>query len=267
MSDVPADQVDAARAYESLFVPALFAQWTEPTASAADLQRGQAVLDVACGTGVLTAEAAERVGASGSVAGVDPNPGMLTVAGERLPAVDWRQGTAEDLPFPDARFDAVVSQFGLMFFQDRGQALREMLRVLKPSGRLAVTVWDRIENIPGYFTEMQLIEKHAGTAAADAVRAPFALGDREGVVDLLRGAGAVSVSATTPSGRARFPSIRTMAEAELRGWLPLMGVSLEEAIIQTILNEAESDLAAYATVSGELDFEVTAHVVAAQKAA
>ncbi|MEM7585581.1 MAG: methyltransferase domain-containing protein, partial [Acidobacteriota bacterium] len=101
MNDAPNAAVDAARAYESLFVPALFAQWTEPTASAAQLQHGQAVLDVACGTGVLTAEAAERVGASGSVAGVDPNPGMLTVAGERLPAVDWRQGTAEDLPFPD----------------------------------------------------------------------------------------------------------------------------------------------------------------------
>lgn len=71
---------------------------------------------------------------------------MLAVARQLEPAVDWREGFAESLPFPDESFDAVVSQFGLMFFTDRRQALREMLRVLVPGGRLAVAVWDSLEN-------------------------------------------------------------------------------------------------------------------------
>jgi ubiquinone/menaquinone biosynthesis C-methylase UbiE len=87
------------------------------------------VLDVACGTGILASEASARVGPNGYVAGVDPNPGMLAVAARIAPSIEWRKGTAELLPYPDQSFDAVVSQFGLMFFIDRHQALREMLRV------------------------------------------------------------------------------------------------------------------------------------------
>jgi ubiquinone/menaquinone biosynthesis C-methylase UbiE len=77
-------QMKAASAYEALFVPALFQEWAARTVDAAQLHRGQRVLDVACGTGVLARAAAERVTASGSVTGVDPNPGMLAVAAQRF---------------------------------------------------------------------------------------------------------------------------------------------------------------------------------------
>src|SRR5262245_6199314 len=104
-------------------------------ADAVRIRPGERVLDVACGTGVLARQAASRVGSEGSVAGVDPSPGMLAVAKRLAPAIAWRQGTAEALPFEDGSFDAVVSQFGMMFFADRGRAIREMLRVLIPGGR------------------------------------------------------------------------------------------------------------------------------------
>src|SRR5688572_11518476 len=128
-------EIDAASAYEQPFVPALFQQWAPRIAVAARLQPGQRVLDVACGTGVLAREATSRVGPAGFVAGVDSNRGMVTVASRLEPRVQWRLGTAETLPFPDASFDAVLSQFGLMFFSDRARALREMLRVLVPGGQ------------------------------------------------------------------------------------------------------------------------------------
>jgi SAM-dependent methyltransferase len=172
-------QIDAATAYEEFFVPALFQERAPRVVAAAQLQPGQRVLDVACGTGVLAREAAACVGAAGAVVGLDPNPGMLTVARWLAPGVEWWEGTAEALPYPDRFFDAVVSQFGLMFFTDRRQALREMLRALVPGGHLAVAVWDSLANTPAYAAEVAVIERLAGQRAADALRAPFVLGDQQ----------------------------------------------------------------------------------------
>lgn len=258
-------QIEAARAYEALFVPALFGQWVTTVADAAQIQAGQQVLDVACGTGVLTIEVASRIGEDGYVAGLDPNPGMLSIAKDSAPAVDWRQGMAEKIPFPDQFFDAVLSQFGLMFFQNRRESIREMLRVMKSTGLLAVAVWDSIENIAGYAAEMMLIERLAGKPAGEAVRVPFMLGNREDLYHLFEESGATSVDIVTHSGTARFPSIRTMVEAELRGWLPVMAVHLTDEQIDQILQEAETALSTYVTSEGTVVFDVTAHVVTAKK--
>jgi SAM-dependent methyltransferase len=258
-------QVDAARAYEALFVPALFGQWASKVADAAQIQPGQRVLDVACGTGVLARAVHSRTGPTGYVAGLDPSPGMLAVANELAPAVNWRQGAAESIPFADRSFDTVVSQFGLMFFADRQQALREMLRVLSAKGRLVVAVWDSLTNMPAYAAEVALLERLASPRAADALRAPFVLGDRENLSTMFKDAGAVSVTITTHQGTARFPSIRVMVEADLRGWLPVMGVILTEEQIGRILKDAEDDLGKYVGRDGRVAFEVRAHLVSGTK--
>ena len=242
-----ADQIEGARAYEGLHVPALFEQWCPRVLDAAGVEVGQSVLDVACGTGVLAREATARVGPAGRVAGVDPGAGMLAVAGELAPNVEWQEGTAESLPFRDQSFDAVVSQFGLMFFSDRTKALSEMVRVLKPGGRLAVAVWDSLDNSDAYPIAVKLLERLAGDDAANALRAPFVLGDKDALVALFEDSGVESVGIETVIGEARFPSIKTMVEADLRGWLPVMGVFLNEDQIQSILEEAETALAEYVT--------------------
>jgi SAM-dependent methyltransferase len=251
-------QVGAAQAYEDLFVPALFREWAPRVADAARLRTGDRVLDVACGTGVLAREAAARVGTGGFVAGVDPSPGMLAVAGRLAPQVEWHEGRAEALPFADHSFDAIVSQFGLMFFTDRLQALREMRRVLRPGGRIAVAVWDRLDRAPGYAAEVDLLERLAGRAAADAVRAPFGLGDEDQLSKLFADAGIGPMSIARMRGTARFPNIRTMVEAEVRGWLPAVGVTLPEELIQQILVEAQSVLRRFETPSGSAEFEISA---------
>jgi SAM-dependent methyltransferase len=253
--------IDAAHAYEALMVPALFGEWATRVADAAQIEPGQRVLDVACGTGILAREAALRTGPTGLVAGLDVSPGMLAVARQLTPAVKWREGAAESLPFPDESFDAVVSQFGLMFFSDRRQALREALRVLDSGGRLAVAVWDSLENNPAYAAEVALLERLAGRAAADALRAPFVLGDRDDLSTLFADAGVASAAVATGQGRARFPSVGVMVEADLRGWLPIMGVVLPEAQIARILEEAEADLRPYVTPDGTVEFDTSAHVV------
>jgi len=258
-------QIDAANAYEALFVPALFGQWAPKVADAAQIQPGQRVLDVACGTGILAREAALRLGSIGYVAGIDPSPGMVAVARMLAPAIEWREGVAQSLPFPDQSFDTVVSQFGLMFFTDRRQALREMLRVLAPGGRLAVAVWDSLDNIPAYASEVALLEQTAGRQAADALRAPFMLGNRKDLAKLFSEAGVASADITTHDGTAQFPSIRTMVEADLRGWLPVMGVILTEDQIGRTLLEAERALSSYANADGRAAFRVSAQLITAKK--
>lgn len=255
------DEVDAARAYEDLFVPALFGQWAPIVLDAAQVAPGQRVLDVACGTGVLAREAAVRTGPTGAVVGLDPGAGMLAVAEGLAPGIEWQQGTAEVLPFPNDSYDVVVSQFGLMFFSDRAQALREMMRVLTPGGRLAVAVWDSLDTAPGYASEAELLGRIAGPDAADALRAPYVLGDRNELAALFAEAGMASAEIRTIQGTARFPSVRTLVEADLRGWLPLMGVILTEEVIGQILQEAESALSSYVSTDGVVTFNSPAHLV------
>jgi ubiquinone/menaquinone biosynthesis C-methylase UbiE len=253
-------QIDAATAYEEFFVPALFQEWAPRVAAAAQLQPGQRVLDVACGTGVLARKAASRVGAASRVVGLDRNPGMLTVARRLAPEIEWREGVAEALPYPDRSFDAVVSQFGLMF-TDRQQALREMLRVLAPGGHLAVAVWDSLDNTPAYAAELALLERFAGQRAAEAFRAPFVLGDQKELATLFTSAGVAGVAVASHHGTAKFPSIRWMVEADLRGWLPVAGVVLSEDQIKRILEEAETALSAFVTADGRVEFDSPAHIV------
>lgn len=258
-------RVEAARAYEALFVPALLGQFAPIVAGVARVTEGDRVLDVACGTGILAREALRRVGPGGSVTGIDPALGMIEVAKEIAPTIEWHEGKAESLPFVDDSFDAVMSQFGFMFFTDRAQSIHEMLRVLKPNGRLAVAVWDSLLKMPAFASEVELLQRTAGQQAADALRAPFVLGDRDELSKIFTEVCTDPIEITTHQGTAAFPSIRIMVEADLRGWLPLMGVNLSEEQISQILNEAEAVLAGYSTTNGQVRFDVSAHVVNVKK--
>jgi SAM-dependent methyltransferase len=254
---IPQAEIDAAGAYEALMVPALFGPWSWRVADAAQIAPGHRVLDIACGTGVLAREAAARAGVTGTVTGLDPNRAMLEVARRLDPDIDWRHGLAESLPFAARSFDRVVGQFGLMFFEDRLEALR----VLHPEGLLAVAVWDALENTPAYAAEVALLQRLAGQPAADALRAPFVLGHVQDLVQLFADAGVGSIDVATARATARFPSVRVMVEADLRGWLPVMGVVLPEPQIARILEEAEQVLAPYVSADGTVAFEASAHIV------
>ena len=256
-------QVAAAKAYEDLFVPALFREWAPRVISAASIRAGERVLDVACGTGVLSRALAEQVGDAGSVVGLDSSAAMLSVANNLSPLVEWREGSGDNLPFPDHSFDAVVSQFGLMFIPDRVRALAEMVRVLRSGGRLAVAVWDSLENIAVFHRETELLEKIAGTDAANALRAPFALGNPAELTYLAAQAGLDSVNVSTLRGAARFPSVRSLVEADLRSWLPVMGIDLVETTIEEILEQADRELAEFCREDGQLVFQLQAHLLTA----
>lgn len=257
------DPAAAATAYENGLVPALMQEWAPRLVAAAAIQPGQRVLDVACGTGVLTRAVADAVTATASAVGLDIDPGMLAVARAQRPDIEWHQASADRLPFPAANFDAVVSQFGLMFFPSPARALGEMWRVLKPGGCLAVAVWASLDATPAYQAETNLIERLAGPTAGAPLRLPFRLGEPAEFEAQFAQAGVPLTSVTTMIGRGRFPSIRSMVEADLVGWLPVMDVHLAPPLVEAILAEAEDVLAPYRQTDGSAVFASPAHIAVA----
>ncbi len=248
----------AAEIYDAFFVPALFGRWAEPLCDAAEIGPGQEVLDIACGTGATTREAAKRIGAQGRIVGLDCNHGMLDVARARAPAIEWVEGTAEALPFANDTFDAVLCQFGLMFFDDRAKALTEMTRVVRPEGKIALTVWDDVGNSPGYAGMIGLIEDMFGRTAADALRAPFVLGDRQAFQNLLNEGGMVDVTVETVTGTARFDSIREWVRMDVRGWT--LSDYIDDAGFEALVAAAERKLARFAAADGSVAFPAPAHI-------
>ena len=222
------------------------------------------MLDIACGTGVLTREVASRLERPDQVTGVDSNPGMLSVAKERNTEIVWKRGSAEKLPVQDQHFDVVLCQFGLMFFSDRVRAIQEMGRVLAPGGRLVVTVWDALENIPAYSKHVSTIEKYGGSEAREALNHPFELGKKNLLRATFSEAGISDIGITTHTGTARFPDLKSILDADLRGWLPVLGIALGEEDIQRIYNDSLISMGEYISANGNVTFNITAHVVTYQ---
>ncbi len=136
--DVPAAAYDR-------FMGRYSATLSPQLADLAGVADGRRVVDVGCGSGMLTAELAGRVGAD-AVAAVDPSDAFVSAIRQRHPGVDVRHGVAEQLPFPDDAFDAALSQLVVHFMTDPVAGLREMARVTRPGGTVAASVWDLVGN-------------------------------------------------------------------------------------------------------------------------
>jgi demethylmenaquinone methyltransferase/2-methoxy-6-polyprenyl-1,4-benzoquinol methylase len=113
-------------------------KWRQKAVKACQLKEGGSALDVACGTGKLTQLLKKEVGSSGEVVGVDFSPKMLEVAASKLSDITFIEGDALNLPFEDNKFDAVTIAFGLRNLSDPERGISEMLRVLKPEGRIVI---------------------------------------------------------------------------------------------------------------------------------
>jgi predicted SAM-dependent methyltransferase len=150
-----------------------------------------------------------------------------------------------------------------MFFEDRRAALGEMMRVLRRGGRLAVAVWDSLDRTPGYAVVTTLLRRLFGDRAADALRAPFALGDPSALRSLFEAAGIPSETLMTHRGTARFPSIRDWMRTEIKGWT--LADMIDDAQFSRLLAEAENVLRPFLAADGTVAFEAPAHIVTATK--
>jgi ubiquinone/menaquinone biosynthesis C-methylase UbiE len=233
---------DSAEAYET-YLASAFRPWADDLIARAAVREGERVLDVASGTGIVARQAAPKVGPAGSVTGLDLNAGMLSVARTRSaglhPAIEWRQASALEMPFPADAFDVVFCEQALQFFSDPVAALCEMHRVLAPGGRAAVNVCRPIEYSPAYVAMADALTRYVGAEAGAIMRSPFS----RWTVDTFRGlfsdAGFESVRVTIETGALRYPSIqeflrREAASSPLAASLNALDVQVRTALIREL---------------------------------
>lgn len=262
--------VNPADAYERFLVPYLFAPWADDLLHRAAVRPGERVLDVACGIGIVARRAASRLGSTGRVIGVDPNPGMLATARaaasrEQLDTeIEWIEGRAESLPADDGAFDLVCCQMGLQFFSDRAGALQEFHRTLVPGGRVALSVGQGIERQTLHADLDDIIARQTGYPVFGPT--VFSLGDRNALHALLHEAGFRDIAVESVAAAVRFPDPTAFVTMQLRGaaaavpGLAAMDPATLSATIDAVQESAIPALSRYVD-HGSLNFTIHNYVV------
>jgi SAM-dependent methyltransferase len=246
---------DAAERYERILVPAILGPAARSLVEWSDLRDGEAIVDIGCGTGAAARCAAEKVRASGQVAGVDVNAGMLDVARSLAPVqggvIEWFENTAYQLPFTEGSFDAALCAQTLQFLEDRPRALAEMYRVLKTGGRIAVSLWCDIRECPYFRVLVEGVTKHIGAESAAGLRAAFGLSDLEAIRALLAGAGFKSVTTTVKELDLELPRLQDFVPLHVSATPMSTGFFAASAEARrAVVYDMSEDLAPYETGQG-----------------
>jgi ubiquinone/menaquinone biosynthesis C-methylase UbiE len=228
--------------YEQHMIPAIFARWAPDLVAVVGLRPGERVLDVACGTGVVTRLLPHRVGPTGRVVGLDINPDMLAAArtATAQAPIEWLEGNVQRMPLPDAAFDAVVCQQGFQFFPDQLAALQEMRRVLVPGGRLVLSIWRSVAHAPAYRVLEEALARRIG--AAQAALPPFSCGDAQAIRALVTRAGFREVRVRADVKFSRWQSAEHMVQSvvgsgpTMLGALAAQGPDVLDAIVAEVTN-------------------------------
>jgi SAM-dependent methyltransferase len=269
MSDATSDKAftgSIPEVYDALLVPLIFEPYAVDLARRLAARQQGRVLEIAAGTGVLTRTMAKALPTDVEIVASDLNQPMLDracIAGTARP-VEWRQADAMDLPFDDASFDAVVCQFGAMFFPDKPKAFGQARRVLRPGGIFLFSVWDQIE-------ENEFAD--AVTAALARIfpddpvlfmrRIPHGYFDLDAIRRDLAAAGFTAAPQTTTiASRSRADSPRVPAVAYCQG-TPMRNeiVARDAARLEEATDAAEAEIARRFG-RGPVDGRIQAHVIA-----
>lgn len=258
-----------AEVYERYLGRAIADPFTRVLLDYAAPRPGERVLDLAAGTGSVARQVAPLVGMDGRVVAVDINPAMLAV-GRALPApagppVEWQEGDAAKVGFPDRAFDLVLCQQGLQFFPDRRAALQEIRRLLTVQGRTVISVWQGLDCHPVYKALFEATAAKLGTKIT-GVDVAFSLGGAEELQALLQEAGFRQVDVTSRTLEVRFPSPDHFVRLSVTGAatsVPAfmqMNAEARSALIEAVAEELDP-LIRSGIEDGELVFPLSTNIV------
>jgi SAM-dependent methyltransferase len=202
---------EGATNYQGFLVPGMFTPFAARLIADLEITPGSAVLDVACGTGVVSRFAARATGTTGTVTGVDIGPPMLAVARSQSAEPDsapitYLQGSALDLPLADRSFDFATCHHGFQFFPDRVAAAQELHRVLRPGGRVAIACWTGLEETPVWRAIRDSLQVDVSEQAGQMMNSPFSVPAAE-LTALLETAGFTGVGVERVELIASFPAV------------------------------------------------------------
>ena len=255
--------------YDEYFVPLIFEPYAIDLAERVAARRPARVLEVAAGTGVVTRRLARELPASSAIVATDLNPGMVARAQEVGTArpVDWQVVDAMQLPFADAAFDAVVCQFGVMFFPDRARAFAEARRVLRPGGAFFFNAWDRIEdNEIADVVTAALATVFPANPPRFMARTPHGYHDPAAIArDLAAGGFAAAPEIVTLARRSRAPTARHAAIAYCQGTPLRNEIEARDAAGLAAATDVAEDAIAARFGRSPVDAKIQAHVVVAAR--
>ena len=252
--------------YDKYLSPLIFEFYASDMARRLSGLKSGSVLEVAAGTGIVTSALIKILPPAVSLVATDLNPGMLDVAKAKdtTSRVSWQQADAQALPFPEAAFDAVVCQFGVMFFPDKPKAFHEARRVLKKGGRYLFSVWDIIaDNEIADLVTSAVADLFPNDPPRFLARTPYGHHNKDAITAALRQAGFSDVAVETITARSKASSAADAVTGLVQG-TPLR--SEIEARDATRLAEATE--AARARVKarfgdGPIDAKMQAHIFTA----
>lgn len=241
---------EAAERYQTVLTPHILGPFAKALVDFARLQAGEQVLDVGCGTGAAARYAATAVRSSGRVFGTDVNNEMLNVARALPPVqgaiVEWRKADATQLPFEDNQFDAVCAAQVVQFIPQKAAALAEMRRVVKPHGRVAVSLWCPIEESPYFDTLVRVIATHIGVETAAGLKSAFNLCQIDEIADLLETAGFAAVEIESTQLDLPLPPLAEFVPLHIHATPMTVGFSkATKPIQQAIIHEVAEQLRDY----------------------
>jgi SAM-dependent methyltransferase len=268
MSSPNTDKVFAGsipKLYETYLVPLIFEPYAADLMHRLRARRVSSVLEIAAGTGVVTRALASGLPESVFIVATDLNQAMLdqaAVEGTKR-AVEWRQADAMELPFQSATFDAVVCQFGVMFFPQKPKAFSEARRMLRPGGVFIFNVWDRIEENEFADTVTNALESvFPKDPPRFLARTPHGYHDRSQIAgDLANGGFTTTPRIETVSARSRAHSPRAPAIAYCQGTPLRNEIETRDAARLDEATNVAAEAIARQFGAGAVDGKIQAHVV------